>query len=212
MPSFRQLRWTLAVGAICLGGVWSRAQAQVVVPDATVSGALRSLAARAGVAFVGQVVRIERNGGVVEITFRVDQAVLGGVSGSYTLREWAGLWPPGEHRYVAGQRLLIFLHAAGASGLSSPVDGMEGMVPVVPQGADTPSLLDVRRLNARLLRARGTALPNNAAGAMALADATRVVANWNRPAGPEPAQVPLSGRAETSSLLLAPPGSTDAVR
>jgi hypothetical protein len=34
--------------------------------------------------------------GVVEITFAVEDAVRGVSGSTYTLREWAGLWPAGD--------------------------------------------------------------------------------------------------------------------
>ena len=69
--------------------------------------------------------------GVVEVEFRVDQAVRGcAAGGPYMLREWAGLWAAGNQRYRVGQRLLMMLHAPGAAGMSSPVGGMDGAIPI----------------------------------------------------------------------------------
>jgi hypothetical protein len=91
----------------------------------------------AGVIFVGEVTAIRSlagvNGssGVVEVDFRIDQAVRNCTPNStYTLREWAGLWAAGDQRYRTGQRLLMLLHAPGPSGISSPVGGMTGAIPV----------------------------------------------------------------------------------
>jgi len=91
----------------------------------------------AGVIFIGEVTAIRSvngtNGasGIVEVDFRVDQAVRNCTSNStYTLREWAGLWAAGDQRYRTGQRLLMLLHAPGPSGISSPVGGMAGAIPV----------------------------------------------------------------------------------
>lgn len=146
--------------------------------DTTVGDALRSLAARAGVVFAGQVVDVKRHGDVVEVSFRVEQAVAGDVSATYTLREWAGLWAGGQQRYQVGQRAMFFLHTPqrlpnGGVGFGSPVDGMDGMVPMIPMGADAPALLDVRRLSARVLRAQGQRM---AGEAVAMPDVVRVVA------------------------------------
>jgi hypothetical protein len=159
------------------------------------------MASRAGLVFVGQVNRIERKGGVVEVTFGVDQVVLGSAGATYTLREWGGLWVAGEQRYQLGQRAMVFLHAASAAGLSSPVDGMEGVVPVVPMGADAAPLLDVRRLAARVQRLQGHPMEGEA---VALADAAAVVSHWRSggvaepekrtlPAGWKPAPVEWQG-------------------
>jgi hypothetical protein len=91
----------------------------------------------AGIIFVGEVLAIRHRGGeqgasgVVEIDFRIDQAVRGCTAGStYTLREWAGLWEGGDERYRPGQRLLLMLHSPGPSGVTSPVDGLNGAIPV----------------------------------------------------------------------------------
>ncbi len=90
----------------------------------------------AGVIFTGQVVAVKRhdpaNGaaGVVEIQFAVEDAVRGVTGGTYTLREWAGLWPGGNEPFRVGQRYLMLLHTPSAAGLSSPVGGMDGAIPI----------------------------------------------------------------------------------
>jgi hypothetical protein len=99
----------------------------------------------AGIIFVGEVTAIRQKAGqqgasgIVEIDFRVDQAVRGCTAGAtYTLREWAGLWQAGDQRYRTGQRLLMMLHAPGPAGISSPVNGMNGAIPVVPAASSSP--------------------------------------------------------------------------
>ncbi|MGD0797614.1 MAG: hypothetical protein ABR910_07805 [Acidobacteriaceae bacterium] len=98
--------------------------------------ALRAMEQMAGTIFAGQVTavrhRVGSNGstGVVEIDFAVDDAVSGVAGGSYTLREWAGLWPAGDAPFRVGQRFLMLLHAPSAAGLSSPVGGMDGAIPI----------------------------------------------------------------------------------
>lgn len=156
------------------------------VPDASLGSALRSLASRAGVVFVGQVTQIDRSGDVVLISFRVDQALVGNPPSPYVLREWAGLWPMGEQRYYPGQRALIFLRTPSSAGLSTPVDDAEGVVPVLPQGAENIPLLDVRRLDTRILRHVGDALPSDSASAVLLSDAATVVRTWQQPTWTEP--------------------------
>jgi hypothetical protein len=129
--------------------------------------ALHQMADKAGVIFVGRVVKVQRRdggsvaSGVVEVTFEVDQAVRGCSVGSYVLREWAGLWEGDAERYRAGQRLLMLLHAPGASGMSSPVDGMDGAIPIVRGGAallvanssarQAPPAVDLRWVGTKLL-------------------------------------------------------------
>jgi hypothetical protein len=135
----------------------------------TVEDALHQMSDAAGVIFVGEVTAIRQrageNGasGVVEVDFRVDEAIRGCVAGStYTMREWAGLWAAGDQRYHAGQRLLMLLHAPGTGGMSSPVGGADGAIPVrgtatTPQAASasvasTPLIADLRWVGTRLVR------------------------------------------------------------
>jgi hypothetical protein len=148
-------------------------------PDRTLGDALRHLADRAGVAFVGRVRKIEppsaAHQGVAVITFEVLQPVAGSPGPVYTVREWAGLWTLGRQRYTLGQRALFFFHPVNAAGLTSTVDGMEGIVPLVPTTADASPLLDTRRLATRLLRSVGDPLPNGGASAITLTDAVAVL-------------------------------------
>ena len=131
----------------------------------TVEAALHLMADQAAIIFVGTVAAVERNantGGFVEIHFTVDQPIRGCSAGDYTLREWAGLWTANDSRYRAGQRLLLFLHAPGASGLSSPVGGLDGAIPVRAGGsavkrtstttATAEPVADLRWLGAKLAR------------------------------------------------------------
>jgi hypothetical protein len=150
------------------------AQQGAVAPDVSVEAALGNLSRRAATVFVGQVVGIQRNAGVVEIRFRVDTPVLGQAGGSYTLREWAGMWPQGQSRYRVGERALVFLHGASSAGLSSPVDGREGVVPVMAD-RDGTVMLDVRRLSTRVLRQLGEPLADVSNGAIALKDVLPVI-------------------------------------
>lgn len=151
------------------------AQQQVAAgPDASVTDALANLSRRAATVFVGQVVDIRRDAGVVEIQFRVDTPVVGVADANYTLREWAGMWPQGQMRYRLGQRAVVFLHGTSSAGLSSVVDGSEGMVPVVAD-ATGAVLLDVRRLSTRVQRHVGQPLTDVSDGAIALSDALPVI-------------------------------------
>lgn len=136
-----RLKWlhaAPAVGVVSLLIVAAApAQTGPAMPPATVEDALHEMSDASGVIFTGQVTAIRRipgqggASGVVEVDFRVDKAVRGCAAGSiYTLREWAGLWTDSNGRYRVGQRLLMMLHAPGASGMSSPVGGMDGAVPI----------------------------------------------------------------------------------
>jgi hypothetical protein len=116
------------------------ASGQVAAPQPeTVVDILHQISDKADVIFAGQVVAIRRpNDGVVEIEFRVDQAIRGCTAGTrYILREWAGLWAGDTQRYRVGQSLLMLLHAPSAAGMSSPVGGLDGAIPI-RQGEATP--------------------------------------------------------------------------
>ena len=107
----------------------------------TVESALHQMSDRAAIIFIGTVEGVRRvagNGpgaGVVEIRFGVDQPLRGCSGATYVLREWGGLWNANDSRYRVGQRILLMLHAPGASGLSSPVGGMDGAIPLRASGA-----------------------------------------------------------------------------
>jgi hypothetical protein len=175
--------------ALMLAGVGRNAESQNVtqrgIRPELARGAIRPAAAR--VPGTAQ----SETAPTVEVTFQVQQPVLGAVGATYTLREWSGLWTGGRQRYRLGQRAMMFLHAAKGNGLSSPVDGMDGVVPVVVQGADTGALLDIRWLAARVQRAVGAPLADADTGAITLADGVAVAAGWKNAALPEPVQEPL---------------------
>ena len=196
--------WILA-GVLVLGCGGIRANAQGTVPPTGLAGEFASLASRAATIFVGQVISIERRGGAVEITFHVEQAIAGASGAQYTLHEWAGLWPQGQYRYTVGQRSLVFLNGTSAAGFGSPVDGAEGVVPVIVQGVNAPELLDVRRLSAAVLRTPGTPLATAANGAIQLAAALPLIAaglenGAGRLPRPEPVRLPMPVRAGAGGL------------
>jgi hypothetical protein len=117
-----------------------------------VEDVLHRMSDRADIIFVGQVAAIRPNdgdgmaAGFVEIDFNVEQPIRGCAGGTYVLREWAGLWSGNAHRYQTGQRLLMMLHAPGASGMSSPIGGMDGAIPI--RGVADASPLAVSWANA----------------------------------------------------------------
>ncbi len=166
--------WLRSVGlwllALLLAGPSTLAQTP---PPATTDEVLLSMAAQAAVIFAGHIVSIDRAdvAGYVDVQFRIDEAVRGCAGTDfYILREWAGLWTGGVERYKVGQRLLMLLHARGPSGLSSPVNGLDGAIALLPGGvaplahgtgkapADTATqapepLVDLRWVSARSRRA-----------------------------------------------------------
>jgi hypothetical protein len=152
-------------------------QPVAVVPE-TVDALIEQMSVAAGVIFAGQVIAVRRPAGIagseqdaaegiVEIDLRVDQSARGPAAGSiYTLREWTGLWAGaeagGSRRYRVGQRLLLFLYPPDAHGLTAPVHGAEGAIPlrgsgVAPGPDDTTNasaewLVDLRWLQAQAIR------------------------------------------------------------
>ena len=94
-----------------------------------------------------------------------------------------------------GQRAMYFLRTPSAAGLSSPVDGMTGVVPVVPQGANGVMLLDARLLATRVVRPVGEPLVDADFGAVSVADAETVVKGWQgTEAIAEPKRLVLPGK------------------
>ena len=178
-------------GIVLVAGAAGVSAAQQA-PPASVAGVLRTMASQAGVVFVGTVQRIVPAGGVVEIDFIVQQPLLGVSGGTYVAREWAGRWTGAQQRYRVGQSAMFFLHAPGASGLSSPVDGMIGVLPLVQTGMKTGAMVDVRWVATRVTRAVGAPLAAVDTGAITLAAASSVVSNWQVKT-PEPVLYPMPG-------------------
>jgi hypothetical protein len=152
----------LAMAALPMAPL-AHGQAAPVAQPQTVVDVLHQLSDKADVIFAGQVLAIRRTkGGVVEVEFRVDQGIRGCTAGTaYVLHEWAGLWAGDNQRYRVGQRLLMLLHAPSAAGISSPVGGLDGAIPIRQGGtamiaeADVatppePPYVDLRWLGARL--------------------------------------------------------------
>lgn len=141
---------------------------------ATADALIEQMSLAAGVIFAGEVTAVRRPmgfagsaqaaaEGVVEIDLHVNQSLRGPAGGStYTLREWSGLWAGNSGRYRVGERLLLFLYAPDAHGLSAPVHGAEGAIPLRgsgnapgPDDASTDAaewMVDLRWLQAQVLR------------------------------------------------------------
>jgi hypothetical protein len=160
-------------------------------PAVDVAAVMRSLASRAGVIFVGQVEKIQPNGGVVDIVFTVQQRVAGELDATYTLREWSGRWSGGQQHFTVGERAMVFLYPPNAAGISSPVDGMAGVVPLIPMGEDADPLLDVRFLATRVERPVGAPIADSDFGAIALGDALAIVGGSDQEPLPQPVKRPL---------------------
>lgn len=117
----------LAPGLTVFGQMRTAVPVRALPPD------LSEITHRAGMIFVGRVLKIEPvrvaasdEVASVQITFQVEQGVRGARSGeTLSFREWAGLWTAGP-RYRIGQRLMLFLYAPSALGLTSPVGDRAG--------------------------------------------------------------------------------------
>ena len=154
----------IALGALLAASVAHGQEVAAASSPQTVVDVLHQLSNKAEVIFAGQVMAIRHpNANVVEVEFRVDQAIRGCTAGTpYVLREWAGLWEGDTLRYRVGQQLLMLLHAPSAVGLSSPVGGLDGAIPIRQEGAASPvgdavtprqpPYVDLRWLGARLPR------------------------------------------------------------
>lgn len=92
--------------------------------------------------------------------------------------------------------------------MSSPVDGAEGVLPLVPMGTDAVPLLDVRRLATRVLRAPGQPMTGDAIG---LPEARQVVAEW-RTSKSEPVQVALPRGVRPVAVISGILGGADDAR
>jgi hypothetical protein len=125
----------------------ARAQSPGQSGPLTTEDALHAMSQQAAVIFAGQVVSVRQRGGatgVIEIEFAVDDAIRGVRGGAYILREWAGLSPAGESPFRAGQHYLMLLHAPGASGLSSPIGGADGAIPIRGGNPSAGAVVDLR--------------------------------------------------------------------
>ena len=218
---------TLAIALV--GGVVAVAQSPVLDKVATkrnldasaptsagvpagVSAVLVDLASRAAVIFTGQVLAVTPAAGVVDIRFQIDNPIRNcPQNGDYVVREWAGLWTAHPNRYRVGQRVLLFLTARGAAGMSAPVDVDDGIVPLVATAkqpimdtsgtvpADAPSgglTVDLRWLQARVTRTTTTAVVLNA-----LSVGSSAQKAWSGPVTPLPT-VPAPSLSSIIAVIL----------
>jgi hypothetical protein len=112
---------------------------------ATTTALLQRMASQSGRIFLGHVVAIRLLGEpanrsfpdwpdgsrMVEITLQVEDCVRGcGAGQSIVMHEWASLWRGQPHRYSVGQRAVWMIYPENVAGMSSPVNGMMGVLPV----------------------------------------------------------------------------------
>jgi hypothetical protein len=243
MPN-AEMRQRRAVSTACVltllfGVAPSRAQTAEVIPAATIPAAtipaatipaatvdaLHALSQMAAVIFSGQVTAIRRqepDGGIVEVEFAVEDAVRGVNGDTYTLREWSGLWTAENEPFRVGQRYLMLLHAPGRAGLSSPVGGTDGAIPILGvagRGSGSPepaepavaasSATDGRMVDLRWVAARVARTVSYAAEPVARPTSQPVVLLPNAHAAqvdvtsPSPSVAAASGGAAYSAVLAA---------
>lgn len=149
-------------------GVFAAAQ---TAPQ-SLEAVLHRMSDNAAIIFVGQVIAIRphveqgSSSGYVEVEFQINRPIRGCNSGTYILREWSGLWQGNANRYRVGQHLLMFLHTPSPSEMTSPVDDMNGAVPLRAGGAESSSsqadaqneIADLRWLGAEVERSSGFTL------------------------------------------------------
>src|ERR1700679_4306427 len=89
--------WVLVLAGLSAGAVWGQTAGGSSAAPETVGDGLHAFSDQAAVIFAGQVLAVRRPGtGVVEVEFRVDEAIRGCSAGApYVLREWDGLWAGG---------------------------------------------------------------------------------------------------------------------
>jgi len=116
---------------------------------------LQQMAALSGQIFLGHVVGIKFLGNtqnnnisdwpdgsrIVEITFQAEDCVTGCVTNQLVvLHEWASLWRGQPHRYTIGQQAVWMFYPPNAAGISSPVNGILGVLPVRALALSTTSV------------------------------------------------------------------------
>ena len=135
-------------------------------PEGTAEGVLEEMASRSAVIFTGTVTAVRKDSdrdlrgnaaaSLVEVDFVVDHGVRGVVDGAtYAMREWAGLWRDSP-RFTPGQRVLALLHGPGPSGLSSPVDGLDGVIPIKATNSSSGNSLTALTSNAAVVSQEDT--------------------------------------------------------
>jgi hypothetical protein len=195
----RRHAWVGGVLGLFVGLAPGRAQTAAEPVSPATEDALHAMSRMAAVIFAGQVTAIRRPqqaGGTVEIDFAVDDAIRGVSGGTYTLREWDGLWAAGNQPFRVGQRYLMLLHAPGRAGLSSPVGGSDGAIPILGAGERTAGVSEARTAGS-LATTDGRVVDLRWVG-------TRVARAVSYVAGPpvRPASQPVAVRADARTVQV----------
>jgi len=128
--------------------------AESATSPTTIEAALLALSSQAGIIFAGEVAAIHHREGCVETEWRIEEGMLGvSTGGTFVQREWSGLWVD-DDRFHVGQRALVMLHRPSVAGFTSPVGGMDGVLPIA--GDAVNGVVDLRWIAARVGRAAAT--------------------------------------------------------
>lgn len=137
--------WKLIGFSVLVCSFLVAAEAPPLHAQRTVSGrqdaSLQQLVRNSGYIFQGTVLSMRRTApkgphevASIAVTFQVDKAVLGARTGQkLTIYEWAGLWTSTD-RYRVGEQVVLFLYRPSRLGLTSPVGGTLGRLPIDNQG------------------------------------------------------------------------------
>ena len=147
---------TIAVALACLANFAPAQQTQPsdqLVAERILGPQWKQLSRRAGIIFAGTVLAAPAQSALsqtaltdrpvaatnpsvrsIELSFRIDHAIAGVEPGQIlTIHEWAGapsMYPP----MLKGQHILLFLYPPSRLGLTSPVAGSLGQIPLDPSG------------------------------------------------------------------------------
>jgi hypothetical protein len=144
MPAFKRM---FALAVVSLASVSAAQYSDQVVAAGVLGPRWKQISRSAGMIFSGTVLEVETRPAtkdrplpLVLVKFRVDRAIAGVRSGQLlTVREWAGAWS--THRAIrSGERMLIFFYPPSRLGLTSPVGGLFGQVPLDSRGEVVVSL------------------------------------------------------------------------
>jgi hypothetical protein len=163
----------------CLSSFAAAQQSDQAIAERVLGPQWKQLSRRAGMIFVGTVLTASRLTAatqgvttqsvttqtavpdravpatpVVQLSFRVDQAIAGVEQGQVlTIHEWAGAWS--MHRPMSsGQHILIFLYPLSRFGFTSPVGGSLGQLALDPSGKNVSRNVSVVQLERAIRSAR----------------------------------------------------------
>jgi len=127
----------IACIAMCAASLAAAAESDQMIAERVLGPQWRQLSQRAGMAFVGTVLKGEtrpagtdRTPSSIDFAFKVDRAIAGVEPGQIlTIHEWTGA--TSLHRPLrTGERVLLFLYPPSRLGFTSPVGGSQGQITI----------------------------------------------------------------------------------